>query len=150
MKCIYCDQSETRVLDSRETEDMTRRRRECMNCDKRFTTYERPEPLQIYIIKKDNSRQLFDREKLKKGVVRACEKRPIPIEKIDNVLNKIEAKLRKINTNEIQSKHLGQEVARHLKQLDKVAYIRFASVYQEFEEINDFKKEIQILLKKNR
>jgi len=148
MKCIFCSHSETKVVDSRESEDITRRRRECLKCKKRFTTYERAEPLQVYIIKKSNSRELFDREKLKKGIVRACEKRPISIEKIDNIVNKIEAKLRTLDTNEIQSKTLGEEVTKHLKQLDKVAYIRFASVYREFADIEDFKKEIQGLLKK--
>jgi len=148
MKCTYCNHSETKVIDSRESEDITRRRRECIKCKKRYTTYERPEPLQLYIIKKDNSRELFNREKLKKGILKACEKRPISIEKIDNAVNRIESKLKAFNAKEIQSKSLGEEVARHLKQLDKVAYIRFASVYREFAEIEDFKKEIQSLLKK--
>lgn len=150
MKCIFCGHSETKVVDSRENEDITRRRRECLKCEKRFTTYERAESLQVYIIKKDNSRELFDREKLKKGVLKACEKRPISIEKIENIINKVESKLRTLDTNEIQSKSLGEEVAKHLKQLDKVAYIRFASVYREFADIEDFKKEIQGLLKKGR
>lgn len=150
MKCIFCSHSETKVIDSRESEDITRRRRECLKCKKRFTTYERAEPLQIYIIKKNNSREPFNREKLKKGIIRACEKRPISIEKIDNIINKVEAKLRTLDNNEIQSKILGEEVAKHLKQLDKVAYIRFASVYREFADIEDFKKEIQGLLKKSK
>lgn len=147
MKCIYCSHSETKVVDSRESEDITRRRRECLKCKKRFTTYERAEPLQVFIIKKDNSRELFNREKLKKGILKACEKRPISIEKIDNIVNKIEAKLRTFDANEVHSKFLGEEVAKHLKQLDKVAYIRFASVYREFADIEDFKKEIQGLKK---
>ena len=148
MKCIFCGHSETKVVDSRESEDITRRRRECLKCEKRFTTYERAESLQIYIIKKDNRRELFDREKLKKGILRACEKLPIPLEKIDNIVNKVESKLRTLDANEIQSKSLGEEVGKYLKQLDKVAYIRFASVYREFADIEDFKKEIQGLLKK--
>lgn len=148
MKCIFCGHSETKVVDSRESEDITRRRRECLKCEKRFTTYEKPESIQVYIIKKDGRRELFDREKLKKGISRACEKLPIPIEKIDNIINKIEAKLRTLDANEIQSKDLGEEVAKYLKQLDKVAYIRFASVYREFADIEDFKKEIHGLLKK--
>lgn len=150
MKCTFCSHTETKVVDSRESEDITRRRRECLNCEKRFTTYERPEALQIYVIKKGNNRELFDREKLKKGISRACEKRPISIDKIDSAVNKIEAKLRSLDTNEIHSKSLGEEVMKQLKQLDKVAYIRFASVYREFTDIGDFKKEIQTLLKKNR
>ena len=148
MKCIFCSHSETKVTDSRESEDITRRRRECLKCEKRFTTHERAEQLQLYIIKKDGSRELFDREKLKRGILKACEKRPIPIDKIDNTVNKIEAKLRIIDADEIKSKHLGEEVSKQLKQLDKVAYIRFASVYREFADVEDFKKEIQALLKK--
>jgi len=148
MRCIFCNNEETKVLDSRESEDFTRRRRECLNCEKRFTTYERAEAPQIYVIKKDNRREVFDREKLKRGMLKACEKRPIPIEKINEALNKIEAKLRMLDANEINSKELGNEVALMLKQIDKVAYIRFASVYREFEDLGDFKKEIQILTKK--
>ncbi len=150
MKCIFCGHSETKVIDSRESEDVTRRRRECLKCEKRFTTYENAESLQIYIIKKDGRRELFSKEKLKKGISRACEKLPIPLEKINNIVNKIESKLRTSEDNEIQSKDLGEEVAKQLKQLDKVAYIRFASVYREFADIEDFKKEIQGLLKKDR
>ncbi len=148
MKCIFCGNSETKVLDSRENEDITRRRRECLKCEKRFTTHERAELLQIYIIKKDGRRELFDPEKLKKGILKACEKRPIEIEKIEDVINKIEVKLRTLGVNEIQSKDLGEEVMKQLKKLDKIAYIRFASVYREFEDIGDFKKEIQELTKK--
>src|SRR3989344_1610318 len=148
MRRIFCNNEETKVLDSRESEDFTRRRRECLNCEKRFTTYERAEAPQIYVIKKDNRREVFDREKVKRGMVKACEKRPIPIEKINEALNKIEAKLRMLDANEINSKELGNEVALMLKQIDKVAYIRFASVYREFEDLGDFKKEIQILTKK--
>ncbi len=150
MKCTFCGHSETKVVDSRESEDLTRRRRECLSCEKRFTTHERAEPLQLYIIKKDNNREIFDREKLRRGILKACEKRPIPIEKIDSIIGKIEAKLRTIDANEIQSKSLGEEAAKHLKQIDKVAYIRFASVYREFADIEDFKKEIHGLLKKKR
>ncbi len=148
MKCVYCGYSETKVIDSREAEDTTRRRRECLKCEKRFTTHERAEALQIYIIKKDNSRELYDREKLRRGIIRACEKRPVAIEKIDDVTNKIEAKIREFGTNEVHSKTLGEEVVKYLKKLDKVAYIRFASIYREFAEVEDFKKEIQSLLKK--
>ncbi len=148
MKCVYCGYSDTKVVDSREAEDTTRRRRECLKCEKRFTTHERAEVLQIYIIKKDNSRELYDREKLRRGILRACEKRPVPIEKIDAAVNKVEAKLREFGANEIHSKTLGEEVVRHLKKIDKVAYIRFASIYREFADVEDFKKEIQSLLKK--
>lgn len=148
MKCIFCNNQETKVVDSRESEDITRRRRECLKCKKRFTTYERAEPLQLYIIKKDGSREPFDREKIKKGIIRACEKRPVPLEKIENAVNKIESRLRTLNANEIQSKYIGEEVMKHLKIIDKVGYIRFASIYREFADVEDFKKEIQSLLKK--
>lgn len=143
MKCLFCGYEETKVIDSRESEDLTRRRRECLKCEKRFTTYERAESPNVYVIKKDNSRELFDREKLKRGILKACEKRPVPMEKIDNLLNKIETKLRSLSKNEIHSKALGEEVMKHLKLIDKVAYIRFASVYREFTDISDFKKEIR-------
>ena len=148
MKCIFCGNSETKVVDSRESEELTRRRRECLNCKKRFTTYESAEAPQVYIIKKDGRREPFEREKIKRGILRACEKRDIPLEKIEEIINKIETKLRLLDTNEIQSKVLGHEVAKLLKQLDKVAYIRFASLYREFEDLGDFKKEIRILTKK--
>ncbi|HLC86346.1 MAG TPA: transcriptional regulator NrdR [Candidatus Nanoarchaeia archaeon] len=145
MKCPFCSYSETKVLDSRESEDLTRRRRECLKCEKRFTTYERVESVQVYIIKKDGSREMFDREKLKKGVMKSCEKLPISLEKIENVINKIESRIRSLDSNEVSSKQVGEEVMKHLKSLDKVAYIRFASVYREFADIDDFKKEIHLL-----
>ena len=148
MKCIFCDYNETKVIDSRESDDLTRRRRECLKCEKRFTTYERAESPNVYVIKKDNTRELFDREKLKRGILRACEKRPVPIEKIDSIMTKIETKLRSLSKSEIHSKSLGEEVMKHLKAVDKIAYIRFASVYREFTDISDFKKEIQNLIKK--
>ena len=148
MKCIFCDYNETKVIDSRESDELTRRRRECLKCEKRFTTYERAESPNVYVIKKDNSRELFDREKLKKGIIKACEKRPVAIEKIENILNKIETKLRSLSKNEIQSKSLGEEVMKHLKSLDKIAYIRFASVYRDFRDIEEFNKEIKNLIKK--
>lgn len=148
MKCIFCNHQETKVIDSRESEQLTRRRRECLKCQKRFTTYERAESPNVYVIKKDNRRELFDREKLKKGVVTACEKRPVSIEQIDQLINKIETRLRYLTQNEIPSKVLGEEVMIILKSLDKVAYIRFASVYREFADVSDFKKEIQELSKK--
>ena len=147
MKCIFCNYEETSVIDSRESEELIRRRRECDKCEKRFTTYERAESPNVYVIKKDGRREMFDREKLKKGIMRACEKRPVEIEKIENSINKIEAKLRMLNENEISSNFLGEEVIKQLKNIDKVAYIRFASVYREFEDISDFKKEIALLNK---
>ena len=145
MKCTFCNNSETKVLDSRESDDLTRRRRECLKCEKRFTTYERVESVPVYIIKKDGSRELFDREKLRKGLIKSCEKRPVPIDEIENVINRIESKMRLSDSTEISSKQVGEEVMNQLKSLDKIAYIRFASVYRDFADIEDFKKEIKIL-----
>ncbi len=143
MRCPYCQYEETKVIDSRESEDIVRRRRECLKCEKRFTTHETIESAPLYIIKKDNSRELFDREKLKRGIIKACEKRPVEMEKIDEAVDKIESKLRK--NNELSSKEIGEEVMKQLKKLDKIAYIRFASVYREFEDVSDFKKELNNL-----
>ena len=147
MKCPYCSFNETKVLDSREIEDSVKRRRVCQKCEKRFNTFERVESLHLIVIKKDKSREPFDREKLKKGIMRACEKRPVGMTIIEDAVNKIEAKLRTLSTVEIQSKIIGEEVMKALKKIDKVAYIRFASVYREFEDPGDFKKEIQTLIK---
>ena len=145
MKCPFCNYSESKVIDSRESDDLTRRRRECLSCEKRFTTYERVETVQMYIIKKDGSRELFDKVKLRKGLVKSCEKRPVSIDEIENVINSIESKMRLLDSTEISSKQVGEEVMNQLKALDKIAYIRFASVYREFADIEDFRKEIQIL-----
>lgn len=143
MKCVYC-QHDTRVVDSRETNDIIRRRRECLNCGERFTTHERPS-LELNIIKKDGTRELFTRDKLKAGLVKACEKRPVSIEKIDNAVDSIEKSLRKLGKREIKSKFIGDKVIQNLKKIDKVAYIRFASVYKEFKDIEDFNKEVKKL-----
>ena len=150
MKCPYCNNKETKVLDKRETEDLsvTRRRRECLKCKKRFTTYERPEALEVVIVKKDGRRERFDRHKLLTGILKACEKRPVSMEKIENVVDDIEADLRGKGESEIASKRLGQMVMKKLKSLDKVAYIRFASVYREFEDLERFEEELEKLTKK--
>ncbi|MEW6062954.1 MAG: transcriptional regulator NrdR [Nanoarchaeota archaeon] len=147
MKCPYCNYSDSKVIDSRESEAVTRRRRECLNCKKRFTTYERIEFAPLYVIKKDGSREEFNREKLKKGIIKACEKRPIAIEKINAMIDKIEAKLKSLKSTEIKSKVIGEEVMKALQRLDKVAYIRFASVYREFADLGEFEKEIKLLKK---
>ena len=149
MRCPYCLNSETKVTDKRATEDVavTRRRRECLKCGKRFTTYERVEMVDLEVIKKDGKREQFSRDKLKAGVLRACEKRPISKEEIDLVIDKMEAELRKKDTTEVPSTEIGELVMKRLKSLDKVAYIRFASVYREFDDVDSFKKEIQSLNK---
>jgi len=143
MKCIFCE-SQTRVTDKRESPDGTRRRRECLKCKKRFTTYERPETKDIIIVKKDGRREKFSKEKLKNGLIKACEKRPISIEKIDKIINEVEDKLNS-RGKEIKSDNIGKMVMNNLKKLDKVAYIRFASVYRDFKDIKDFKEEIKEL-----
>lgn len=143
MKCIYCKSNKTSVIESREQTITVRRRRECLNCKKRFTTYERTESSPIYIIKKDNSREKFDREKIKAGILKACEKRPVSIDKIDETVNDIELKLMMFKSNEIKSSIIGENVMKALHKLDKVAYIRFASVYRNFQDISDFKHAIR-------
>lgn len=150
MKCPYCNNSETKVLDTREPEfsDVTRRRRECLKCSKRFTTYERVEMLDLRVMKKNGTIVAFDRNKLLSGIVKACEKRPIKIEKIEKVVDDIESELRKQESTEIQSKLIGELVMEKLKDLDKIAYVRFASVYKEFKDVNSFKKELD-KIKKN-
>ena len=145
MKCHYCGHEETKVVDSREYEEGTKRRRECLKCTKRFTTQEKAESAPLYVLKKDGCREVFDAEKLRKGLVRACEKRPVTIETINELVNKIENKIRQGDCAEVSSRFLGEEVVKTLKKTDKVAYVRFASVYREFEDVRDFKKEIQEL-----
>jgi|SRR3989344_3027536 len=150
MKCPYCFNDETKVVDKRETDDLdvTRRRRECLKCSKRFTTYERVEGLDLIIIKKDGRRENFDREKLRRGLIKACEKRPVSYEQINDVMDRLEADLRKLKSKEIPSKLLGEKVMNGLKKLDKIAYIRFASVYRSFADVTDFQKELKDLVKK--
>ena len=151
MKCPYCQHEETKVLDKRETEEdiATRRRRECLKCQKRFTTYERIET-DLMVIKKDNRREKFNREKLKAGILKSIEKRPISIEQVDQIIDNIEATLKSKNSSEIQSSLIGDLVVKRLKSLDKVAYIRFASVYKDFEDPTSFLEEIKILNKRKR
>ncbi len=141
MECIFCG-GETHVTDKRHAPSGTRRRRECLKCKKRFTTYEKPEATIIYVIKKDGRREVLDAEKIKLGMVKACEKRPISMNKIDNIVNEIIEKLIK-KGREVRSKEIGEMVMKKLKRLDKVAYIRFASVYKDFKDVSDFKKEIK-------
>ena len=142
MKCMFCN-GQTKVTNKRDVGNLTRRRRECLKCKRRFTTYEEPEFKEILVIKKDGGRAVFDREKIKRGIITACEKRPIGIDKISKIVQHIEAKLRDSNKKEIKSKTLGEMVMKELKKIDQVAYIRFASVYREFKDISDFKKELK-------
>lgn len=147
MRCPYCFNEDTQVIDSRETEDQAavRRRRECSKCEKRFTTYERVELLDLMVIKKDGSRQVFDRNKIIAGMRRACEKRPIPTEKIERAVDEIERELRGQPSNEVQSKAIGDLVMKKLREIDPVAYVRFASVYKSFKNLEAFEKELDKL-----
>lgn len=150
MKCPYCNYEETQVIDTRETENLeaTRRRRECLKCNKRFTTYERVEEADIVVVKKDGKRERFERKKLMGGILKACEKRNIPLEKIEKLVDDVESDLRKRDSVEVESKVIGEIAMKKLKALDKVAYIRFASVYREFEDIDRFEEELEKLQKK--
>ena len=145
MKCPYCLSSALKVTDKRNSPDGIRRRRECLKCKKRFTTYEKISKSDFYIIKKDGRREKFDREKLENGIERAFEKRPVSKEKVEKLINEIEEKLRKRGTKEIKSSVVGELVMRKMKKLDNVAYIRFASVYRDFQDVKDFKNELKEL-----
>ncbi|MCI8409258.1 MAG: transcriptional repressor NrdR [Lachnospiraceae bacterium] len=150
MKCPFCGKENTRVIDSRPSDDDSsiRRRRQCDKCSKRFTTYENVETIPFVVIKKDMTREPYDRTKLEAGVFRSCHKRPISLEQICAVIDKVEAAIYEEEKREISTTAIGEMVLEQLKQLDSVAYIRFASVYREFEDMNTFMKEIEMLQKK--
>lgn len=149
MKCPFCGFSETKVVDKRDSTDLevTRRRRECLKCKERFTTYERPDISPITVIKKDGRQEPFDRAKVLRGIVKACEKRPISVTAIEKMADDVEAEIRRGQAREISSREIGQIVMKKLRQADKVAYLRFASVYREFSDVNDFEKELTKLTK---
>ena len=144
MKCPYCSYTESKVVDSRPAEDSEkiRRRRECLSCGRRFTTYEAVENTPLVVVKKDKSRQLFDREKLLRGLLRACEKRPVSMETLERFVDSIEQNYANEMVKEVSSVELGEYVLRELKKLDKVAYIRFASVYRDFSDVDTFINEL--------
>jgi len=148
MKCPYCNFDNTDVLETRDSEDLTvtRRRRNCTKCEKRFTTYERMESVPITVIKKDDRRETFDREKLRRGLWRASGKTTIKAEDIERIVNEVERELISGDTTEVLSKKIGELVAKRLKKLDKIAYIRFASVFRQFVDIEDFEREVKKLL----
>lgn len=151
MKCPACYYSENRVLDSRPTDDgAIRRRRECLSCGRRFTTYERVEEIPMMVVKKDGKRQVFDRAKVLNGVMRACEKRPVSFEEIDSLVKDIETEISSKMENEVSTTAIGQMVMERLKALDEVAYVRFASVYRSFKDINTFMAELEALLKEQK
>ena len=148
MRCPYCQSEETKVIDTREAGDteITRRRRECLKCQKRFTTYERVEGVEIIVVKKDKRREQFDRQKLMHGILRACEKRPVKQEKIEKMVDEIETELRNNEQTEIPSHVIGALVMDKLKNVDEVAYVRFASVYRRFKDVKQFIKEIEAVM----
>ncbi len=142
MKCIYCNAEESKVLDSRNSEETNsiRRRRECLSCGRRFTTYETIETTPILVIKNDGSRQSFDPEKLKRGIIKACEKRPVSMSQIDGIVDTIEKQIQNKLTQEVKSSQLGEMIMDALKKIDEISYVRFASVYRQFKDIESFKK----------
>ena len=152
MRCPYCSYSESKVIDSRSAEEGTtiRRRRECLSCGKRFTTYEIMERLPLLVIKRDGSRQSFDRMKVIGGMVKACEKRPVPVDEIERIADEIEQELQSSLEREVSSAQIGEMIMDRLKDLDQVAYVRFASVYRQFKDINTFLDELNKLLKESK
>ena len=148
MKCPYCNHPDTRVIDSRPAEDGSaiRRRRSCDECGKRFTTYEKVETIPLIIIKKDNNREQYNRSKIERGIIRACYKRPVSAEAIQKTVERIEIKIFNLEAKEVSSTDVGEIVMDELKELDEVAYVRFASVYREFKDVNTFMDEIKKLM----
>ncbi len=149
MKCPYCGNNQTEVVETRDNEELEtiRRRRSCVRCGKRFTTYERVENVDLYVLKKDGRREPFYRDKLKRGMLTSTEKTKISVETVEKILTDIERELRGRDSVEVKSKDIGELVAKHLKKLDKVAYIRFASVFKSFVDVEDFEKEVKRLIK---
>ena len=147
MKCIYCGHIDSKVIDSRSAEDGTsiRRRRECINCGKRFTTYETIETAPILVVKSNGTRQTFDPAKIKAGVIKACEKRPVPVHKIDELVNDIQKQINNSMDQEVTTKQIGEMVMERIVLLDEVAYVRFASVYRQFKDVSTFMQELERL-----
>lgn len=149
MHCPYCNNNKSKVIDSRPTDDgyVTRRRRECMNCHKRFTTYEKIEDVPLRVIKKDGTGESFDRNKMVSGIITACEKRPVTMEQIEKLVDSVEKDLYNLMDKEVTSQYIGEAIMERLKELDEVAYVRFASVYRQFKDINTFLDELNKLIK---
>jgi transcriptional repressor NrdR len=152
MRCPFCGHPDTKVIDSRPTEEgqAIRRRRECEACGKRFTTYEKVEEITLMVVKKDGSREAFDRNKMMNGIIKACEKRPVPMADIEKIANDIERGLSNMMEKEMESTIIGEFVMEHLKDIDDVAYVRFASVYRQFTDAESFRSEIEKLLGKGK
>ena len=150
MKCMYCNSTESRVIDSRPTDEglAIRRRRECVNCGRRYTTYEKIENVQIMVVKKDGSREAFDADKIRRGLIKACEKRPVAMHDVDALVRDVEQQILNSLDQEISSARIGEMVMERLRNLDEVAYVRFASVYRSFCDINTFMEELKSLLGK--
>lgn len=148
MKCPFCSYEESKVIDSRSADDgeRIRRRRECLRCGKRFTTHEVIETVPLIVVKRDKSREVFDHNKLTAGILRACEKRPVSLEQIDNIVDVIEAQLQSSVDREVTSMKIGELAMEQIKNIDEVSYVRFASVYRQFKDINTFMKELNKLL----
>ena len=148
MRCPFCDNQETKVIDSRPTEDghAIRRRRECERCSRRFTTYEKVEEVILMVVKKDGSREAFDRRKIMNGIIKACEKRPVTVATMENMVDQIERGLNNMMEKEIESSFIGELIMDQLKDVDQVAYVRFASVYRQFTDVNTFVAEIEKLI----
>ncbi|HXV19317.1 MAG TPA: transcriptional regulator NrdR [Candidatus Omnitrophota bacterium] len=152
MKCPFCGHKEDKVIDSRSSNEdrSVRRRRECIKCDKRFTTYEYIEAVPLMVIKKDGRREAFDRNKIISGILKACEKRPVSMEKVEATVDKVEKELQKSFDKEVKAQVIGELVMDYLHKLDEVAYVRFASVYRQFKDINQFMGELKDLLSKRK
>ncbi len=150
MRCLFCGHLESKVIDSRSTEEGTtiRRRRECLECGKRFTTYEKIETIPMIVVKKDGLRETWDREKVLNGILRACEKRPVTLSDIEKLIDDIESKLYNMLEREVTSEKIGEMVMERLKDVDDIAYVRFASVYRQFKDINSFMDELAKIIKK--
>lgn len=150
MKCPFCGSNEDKVIDSRETSESTaiRRRRECINCGKRFTTYEYIEKTSLRVVKKDGRREPFSRQKILSGLVKACEKRPISIERLERLISEVEVEIQKKFEQEVDSRYIGEIVVEKLSKLDDVAFVRFASVYRQFKDINQFMRELREIFNK--
>lgn len=150
MKCLYCNATESRVIDSRPTDEglAIRRRRECVSCGRRFTTYEKIETVQVMVVKKDGSREAFDADKIRRGLIKACEKRPVAMRDVDALVRDVEQQIMNSLEQEVSSSRIGEMVMERLRNLDEVAYVRFASVYRSFCDINTFMEELKSLLGK--
>lgn len=152
MRCPYCDQSKDRVVDSRESKDglTIRRRRECLSCGRRFTSYEQIEDIPYMVVKNDGTREEFDRKKLLAGLRKACEKRPVPARRLDEIVDDVESALHETEEREMSTREIGERLMEALRELDQVAYVRFASVYRKFDDVDAFVDELQELLRKRK